>query len=61
MDEKKTFCRASIYTALNKEVHSNKGQGISMKTLKPDIMDALNSALVTGTIAAIYFTEFLVV
>ena len=61
MDEKRTFCRASIYAALNKEVHSNKGQGISMKTLKPDIMEALNSALVTGTIAAIYFTEFLVV
>jgi len=61
MDEKRTFCRASIYAALNKEVNSNKRQGISMKTLKPDIMDALNSALVTGTIAVIYFTEFLVV
>jgi flagellar basal body-associated protein FliL len=61
MDEKRTFCRASIYAALNKEVHSNIRQRISMKTLKPDIMEALNSALVTGTIAAIYFTEFLVV
>jgi flagellar basal body-associated protein FliL len=61
MDEKRTFCRASIYVALNKEVHSNKGQRISMKTLKPDIMEALNSALMTGTIATIYFTEFLVV
>jgi flagellar basal body-associated protein FliL len=61
MDEKRTFCRASIYAALNKEVNSNERQGISMKTLKPDIMEALNSALVTGTIAAIYFTEFLVV
>jgi flagellar basal body-associated protein FliL len=61
MNEKRTFCRASIYAALNKEVNSNKRQRISMKTLKPDIMEALNSALVTGTIAAIYFTEFLVV
>jgi flagellar basal body-associated protein FliL len=61
MDEKRTFCRASIFAALNKEANSNKRQRISMKTLKPDIMDALNSALVTGTIAAIYFTEFLVV
>jgi len=32
-----------------------------MKTLKPDIMDALNSTLATGTIDRVYFTEFLVV
>ncbi len=61
MDEKRTFCRASIYAALDKEVNSNKRQRMSMKTLKPDIVGALNSVLVTGTIAAIYFTEFLVV
>jgi flagellar basal body-associated protein FliL len=61
MDEKRIFCRASIYAALDKEVNSNKRQRMSMKTLKPDIVDALNSALVTGTITAVYFTEFLVV
>ncbi len=61
MDEKKTFFRASIYAVLNKEVRINKGQRVSMKTLKPAIMDALNSMLVTGTIDRIYFTEFLVV
>jgi len=61
MDEKRTFFRASIYDALNKEVRINKGERISMKTLKPDIMNALNNMLVTGTIDRIYFTEFLVV
>jgi flagellar basal body-associated protein FliL len=29
--------------------------------LKPVLMDALNDTLATGTVAAIYFTEFLVV
>lgn len=61
MEKKKAFCRASIYAVLNKEVRMHARQRISMKTLKPDIMDALNSMLVTGTIDRIYFTEFLVV
>lgn len=61
MDEKRIFLRASIYAVLNKEVRINKGQTISMKTLKPAIVDALNSMLVTGTTDGIYFTEFLVV
>jgi flagellar basal body-associated protein FliL len=61
LDEKRTFLRASIYAVLKKEVGINKGQRISIKTLKPDIMKALNSMLVTGTIDRIYFTEFLVV
>jgi flagellar basal body-associated protein FliL len=61
MDEKRTLFRASIYAVLNKEVRVNQGQRISMKALKPAIMDAFNSMLVTGTIDRIYFTEFLVV
>ncbi len=61
MNEKRTYCRASIYAAILKEVRTDKGQRISMKTLKPDIMDALNSTLATGTIDRVYFTEFLVV
>jgi len=61
MDEKRTLFRASIYAVLNKEVRVNQGQRISMKALKPAIMDAFNSMLVTGTIDKIYFTEFLVV
>jgi len=35
MDEKRTFCRASIYAALNKEVNSNRRQRISMKIPRP--------------------------
>ena len=61
MDEKRTFFRASIYAVLNKEVSINRGQEISMKILKPAIINALNTMLVTGTIDGIYFTEFLVV
>jgi len=61
MDEKRIFLRASIYAVLNKEVRINKGERITMKTLKPAIAGALNSMLVTGTIDRIYFTEFLVV
>jgi len=61
MDEKRTFFRASIYAVLNKGISINERQRISMEALKPDILHALNSMLVTGTIDRIYFTEFLVV
>ena len=61
IEGKKTFFRGAIYRVLNKTAKDTSLQAISKEQLKRDIVGALNSLLMSGTIDDIYFTDFLVV
>lgn len=61
ISEKRSFCRGAIYAALVKAVKTTNKRRTSKKKLRRHIMDALNGILATGTVDAIYFTEFLAV
>ncbi|MCK4388857.1 MAG: hypothetical protein KAV83_01300 [Desulfobacterales bacterium] len=59
--EKKPFFRGVIYDVLDKAVKTGSSQTISKEQLKRDVIGALNGLLVTGSVDAIYYREFLLV
>ena len=61
IEGKKTFFRGVIYRVLNEAAKDSSPQAIAKEQLKRDIVGALNSLLISGTIDDIYFTDFLVV